>query len=292
MTAASCWILFSDLDGTILDGETYEPGPALDGLAKCKKARLPVILCSSKTRAEIELYHKTLAPHPACPFITENGGGIFFPKDYWEEPQGAELLGDFWKITLGTAHNKVLPALKDVARAIGININNFSDMLPKDVAHMTGLSVEQAKLAMEREFDEPFWIEKKDHGCLDLIEKEIQQRGMRFTRGGRCLHIHGASDKGLSAQYVRQRYEQACGKVCAAAVGDAANDLPLFQAVDKAFLVKKPDGSHDSKIPKINSIQFLSGEGPSGFLQTVEFLLQHHISEQGSWRRMFPPKSK
>ncbi len=266
-----------------MDRETYEPGPSLVGLTECEKARVPVILSSSKTRAEIEFYHTTLAPHPACPFITENGGGVFFPKAYWAEPPGAETGGAFWKITLGTAHNKVFQVLKDVVRTTGVNIRCFSDMSSKDVALMTGLSVEQAKSAKERDFDEPFWLEEKDYGCIDLLEKEIQQRGMRLTRGGRCLHIHGTSDKGTSAQYVRKHYELAYGNVCTAAVGDAANDLPMFQAVDKAFLVKHPDGSHDSGMPGNENILFLSGEGPAGFFQAVEFLLRHHISEQGPW---------
>jgi len=281
---ANCrWILFSDLDGTLLDRETYEPGPSLDGLNKCESARVPVILTSSKTRAELESYHALLAPHPSCPFITENGGGVFFPIDYWDSLQGAESAKHFWRITLGSAHDRVMQVLKDMARAVGVDIQNFSDMSPEEVAGMTGLSVEEAKLAVQREFDEPFWLAEKDYNRLDLVEKEIQQRGMQFSRGGRCLHIHGASDKGTSAYLVRQQYEQAYGRVFTAAVGDAANDFPLFLAVDKAFLVKRPDGRHDSFFQNKENIHLLPGEGPSGFFQAVEYLLHHHVKEQDDW---------
>ena len=103
---------------------------------------------------------------------------------------------------------------------------------------------------------------------------------MRLSRGGRCFHVHGASDKGRAAQYVRQRYEEAVGGVWAAAVGDAANDLPMFRVVERAYLVKRDDDSHDPDIPRGGNIRFLPGIGPFGFSQAVDDLLLY--SREGS----------
>jgi mannosyl-3-phosphoglycerate phosphatase len=80
------WILFADLDGTLLDEETCEPGPSLEALERCRSQGIPVVLCSSKTGAEIRRYHERHSTHPGSPFIAENGGGVFFPADRWDRP--------------------------------------------------------------------------------------------------------------------------------------------------------------------------------------------------------------
>ena len=65
------YIIFSDLDGTLLDHKTYTFDPALEALSIIKSRQIPLILSSSKTRAEIERIqsHLTLKD----PFIFENG---------------------------------------------------------------------------------------------------------------------------------------------------------------------------------------------------------------------------
>ena len=270
------WILFADLDGTVLDTETYEPGPALEALEKCRKAGIPVIFSSSKTGAEIELYHQRYAPLPGSPFVAENGGGAFFPLDHWERPPGGEQKGRFWKVPLGARHEEVLKVLTAAARRMGMGIQTFSGMTPEEISLRTRLCLEEARLAGQRDFDEPFWIEAcEGEKTLHAFQEAIETEGMRLTRGGRCYHVHGASDKGKAAQYVRQRYEHAMGDVCAAAVGDAANDLPMFRAVDRAYLVQRADESYDPGIPKERNIRFVPGVGPSGFCHTVDDLLRH-----------------
>ena len=278
------WILFADLDGTVLDKESYEPGPSLKALGRCGEAGIHVIFSSSKTGAEIERYHASYAPHPASPFIAENGGGVFFPSDHWAEPPGGEEKGRFWKVTLGASHQAVFRVLTEAAGRVGVQISTFTGMAPEEIARRTGLSLEEAKLAAQRDFDEPFWIEEHVRTNLKALQEAIAAEGMRLTRGGRCFHVHGASDKGKAAEYVRQRYEQEMGSVYASAVGDAANDLSMFRAVDRAYLVKGADGSHDPEIPRAKNIRFMAGVGPVGFSQAVDDLIDHTEPERSSFR--------
>jgi mannosyl-3-phosphoglycerate phosphatase len=70
-------ILFSDLDGTLLDHDDYRwqaAGPALDRL---KAARIPLVLNSSKTMAEIRALRDELGN--TDPFIVENGAESVAP---------------------------------------------------------------------------------------------------------------------------------------------------------------------------------------------------------------------
>ena len=63
------YIIFSDLDGTLLDHKTYTFDPALEALSIIKSRQIPLILSSSKTRAEIERIQSHLALKD--PFIFE-----------------------------------------------------------------------------------------------------------------------------------------------------------------------------------------------------------------------------
>jgi mannosyl-3-phosphoglycerate phosphatase len=167
---------------------------------------------------------------------------------------------------------------------VGLQIQTFTGMTSEEIARRTGLLLEEARLAVQRDSDEPFWIEEHDQMTLKALQKAIEAEGMSLTRGGRCFHVHGDSDKGKAAAYVRQRYEQEIGNVYAAAVGDAANDLPMFRAADRAYLVKRADESHDPEIPREKNIRFMAGVGPAGFSQAVDDLLDRTEQERSSSR--------
>jgi len=53
-------LVFSDLDGTLLDSHSYDWQPAAPWLSRLREANVPVILCSSKTSAEMLYLQKTL----------------------------------------------------------------------------------------------------------------------------------------------------------------------------------------------------------------------------------------
>ncbi|HLB03155.1 MAG TPA: HAD hydrolase family protein, partial [Nitrospiria bacterium] len=79
---SSSIVIFTDLDGTLLDAATYSWKAAQPALELIKQRAIPLILCSSKNRAEIAAVRRQLDDHD--PFISENGGGIFIPDDYFE----------------------------------------------------------------------------------------------------------------------------------------------------------------------------------------------------------------
>ncbi|MCG7852909.1 MAG: HAD hydrolase family protein, partial [Methanosarcinaceae archaeon] len=49
------YVVFTDLDGTLIDHDTYSYKAARPALAALKKQGIPLIFCTSKTRAEIEV---------------------------------------------------------------------------------------------------------------------------------------------------------------------------------------------------------------------------------------------
>ena len=84
-------LVVTDLDGTLLDHETYSYAEAAPALAELRRRGIPLVLASSKTRAEMELLHAELGL--SDPFICENGAAICTPTAGGVEVEALANLG-------------------------------------------------------------------------------------------------------------------------------------------------------------------------------------------------------
>lgn len=262
-------VLFTDLDGTLLSRDTYDADPAQEALGICRDAGIPVVFVSSKTRAEMEAVRKRLANRD--PFISENGGGIYLPREGWEEPPGFEESGDFWVCALGAPHAAVVRILHAAAGECGLRVEGFSSMSHARISELTGLPVEEAVLAGQREFDEPFLIRDPREPALSCLHDAIRKAGLNLTRGGRFFHIMGKCDKGEAVRRVMDLYRERHPGVRFAAAGDAENDLPMLRQVDHPFLVRRPDGGFN-QAAVFDRVTVTQGIGPEGFCEAVQTL--------------------
>ncbi|MBW1936405.1 MAG: hypothetical protein JRI84_12770, partial [Deltaproteobacteria bacterium] len=105
-------------------------------LALCKRLGVPVILASSKTRAEMEVLRHQIGL--STPFIPENGGAIYFPKPgIAPPPEGALDLEDTWKLSLGTPYWRLVESLKEIREELGLQIRGFSNMSLDEISRLT-----------------------------------------------------------------------------------------------------------------------------------------------------------
>ncbi|HHJ53507.1 MAG TPA: HAD-IIB family hydrolase, partial [Caldithrix abyssi] len=65
------WVVFTDLDGTLLDAQTYSYLPALEAIQLLKEKHIPLIFCTSKTFSEARALQQQMGI--SDPFIVENG---------------------------------------------------------------------------------------------------------------------------------------------------------------------------------------------------------------------------
>ncbi len=194
-------VVFSDLDGTLLDASSYSFEEALPGLRIIREREVPLVICSSKTRREIEHYRMLL--NNDGPFITENGGGIFIPAGYFGSgPEDAgwtsERVGTYEAIRLGTRYDILREALREL-RTEGFDVTGFGDMSAEEVAQVTGLLHEQAEMAKERDFDEPFIFAGSEERVSEL-EEAIKKRDFHSRRGNSCTFL-GAATKAKRSGY-------------------------------------------------------------------------------------------
>jgi len=262
------FVFFSDLDGTLLDHDTYAWGAARPALERLRQRRIPLVLCTSKTRSEVEpLRFQMQNSHP---FVTENGGAVFIPVRYFPfATEGAERSSDYEVIPIGTPYASLVAALERASRASGVAVRSFSKMSDEEVAAATGLLAEQARLARQREFDEPFEI--VDAGQAGALLTAIEQEGMRWTTGGRFYHIHGRNDKGAAVRLLASLYRRALGEITTVGAGDAANDAGFLNEVDVPILIHSPRLDRLRALVPQGRVTRLSG--PAGWNETVLALL-------------------
>lgn len=272
-------IIFTDLDGTLLDSFTYSFEKALPALELLKQKKIPLILCSSKTRKEIDHYRKKLDNNH--PFISENGGGIFIPKNYFKFKVRSSKFKvneekDYFIITLGAAYSELRKAIKSLQEE-GFNVRGFGDMTTEEVAEISGLSDDLAEMARERDFDEPFIFNSDKKGLNSLFDS-IKSKGFNITQG-RFFHILGNSNKGKAAAILIELYKKKLGGAATIAIGDSPNDIPMLEKVNYPVIVQKPDGKYDPRIDIPNLIK-ADGIGPEGWnkavLKMLSFCTDYH----------------
>lgn len=261
-------IIFSDLDGTLLDYATYSYEKALPALAVVKEKEIPLVICSSKTRTEIEHYREKLAN--SHPFISENGGGIFIPRKYFDFPLPAaaypiEEDADYNVIRLGARYSDLRNAVKELQME-GFAITGFGDMTAEELADVANMNIDEARMAKERDFDEPFSYKGPGHE-LPRLFRSINQKGFTSTQG-RFFHILGSSNKGIAVSILTDLYKMKYGKIKTIALGDSPNDIPMLERVDFPVLVQKQDGNYDSQIDMSKLIR-ADGIGPAGWNKAI-----------------------
>jgi len=239
-------IVFTDLDGSLLDHHSYSHAGAAPVLARIREEGIPLIIVTSKTRAEVVEIQREFGN--ADPFIVENGGAAYFPRSgpYRFLAAGEEAAG-YRRIGFGRSYGEIrdfLAAFKSEEKKREI-IKGFGDMELEDIMALTGLDAVRAGAAKRPEFSEPFLIAGETDAaaaCLRELAAEARRRGFEITRGGRFHHLLGAGqDKGRAvAATVKTLRGLAGGKITTVGVGDSDNDLTMLAAVDIPVLIPHP----------------------------------------------------
>ena len=250
-------IIFTDLDGTLLDHDTYSYAPALPALNQIQELGIPLVFCSSKTSAELEALREELKLED--PFISENGGGIHFPA----EDRVVEL---------GLSHQELSRHLFEISGILEVKFLSMEDMEVDKLASFTGLSRDEALLAQKRCYDLAFIA--PDSLELDLLGHEVERRGLKLTRGARFLHLTGDNDKGRAIrELVRIQGSKHHEEVETIGLGDSENDLPMLKEVDIPVIIPNPGSRAPVQVDAPRLI-VASSPGPVGWNEVVLELLR------------------
>jgi mannosyl-3-phosphoglycerate phosphatase len=261
-------VIFTDLDGTLMDHDTYEFQDAQLTLEELRRQSIPVIICSSKTRAEIEACRRRMGLK--SPFIVENGAAIFIPRDALNlKGEGFVTKEGYHVLELGVPYGVLRNTWQAIKHREKLRMRGFSEMTIKEISVRTGLPIEEARLAAMREYSEPF-VFSDTADRFQRLGHLLQERGLHITKGGRFYHLLGANDKGKAVQILKRLYAQTYPdtKLWAVGLGDSANDVPMLKQVDMPIVIRKKSGQWEP-IQGIGPVVQSAKPGPKGWAEEV-----------------------
>jgi mannosyl-3-phosphoglycerate phosphatase len=265
------YIIFSDLDGTLLDHHTYSFKSALSALSQVKDEGIPLILVSSKTRQELIYYQKKLGL-TGLPFVVENGSAIFTPIGFFNNLRKCEIIDEFDLCALGKTYDEIETVLEKISEKYHYIIQGFHNATQSEIKKLTGLSDDQLQMAISREFSIPLFF---DDRADKILNKEMDNYGLKLLYGGRFMHLLSTIDKGEAMKIIMEGYRKREGRddIHSVAIGDSLNDFAMLAAADHAILVKKPDGSYERR-QTLENVIYSPGIGPEGWNQSIIQLIE------------------
>lgn len=294
-------VVFTDIDGTLVDINTAEYGKETDKLIRLIKERnIPLILTSAKTRLEQNKIKEDLGL--SDPFIVENGGAIVIPKGYFpdyalrdikyplretqETKNEARDVNHEIVVELGKPADYIRAKLSDIRKKYGINFRGVADISVEKLSNLALISRDQAKRMAQRNYGETILqIQSED---IARFIKYVQEDGMKVIHGGRFFDVTVGTDKGIAVGILKKLFKDKFhNNVTFFGIGDSTNDIPMLNLMDIPILVQRQDSSWvdygeikmknavDSSRSSISSNKLIKveGIGPNGWENAIHKII-------------------
>ncbi|MCH6257292.1 HAD-IIB family hydrolase [Puniceicoccaceae bacterium K14] len=272
-------IVFTDLDGTLIDFETYSTEVSKPTVKRLMEARVPLVFCSSKTFDEQRALQEKYGLEMPC--IVENGSAIIAPSSFWAAaPEGATEHDGWTWLTLGLKASEVRRRVRRVESEVGESLYGFSSMGTEDVARVTNLDLISARRAQSRDFSETL-AAKKSPEFWDQIAPVFAKHGLKCLCGGR-FHtvIKDDCNKGRAVNEFTKAYESlSIENLVTVGLGDSPNDYDMLAAVDYPYQVKKPDNTWETI--EVADLIHIDGIGPVGWNLAISQIIDELVKEAG-----------
>lgn len=247
-----------------MEHETYSIEPAREALEELIARRIPLILNSSKTAAEMATIQEQLDLR--CPFICENGAALH---------RGADEIIEF-----GTRRETWLDEIHEMRAQHSYSFLGFSDWSPEDISAITGLTTAQADQAKTRLYSEPI-LWRDSETALQRFLSQLKEMDLQLLQGGRFQSIQGRYDKSdaMRSVVVNQLEKILEQPLITIALGDSPNDAAMLNAADVAVIIKSAKSSliHCSEPQKLIHTKI---PGPAGWNEAILEILALYDSDQ------------
>ncbi|AMO71779.1 HAD-IIB family hydrolase [Sphingorhabdus sp. M41] len=256
-------LIFTDLDGTLLDHNSYSAAPA-DRLIKqiCDQSLGHVIPITSKTHAELRLLNQVI-PIDESIGVTENGSVIHMSD---ESPIRRDA--EQSRQMMGIEYGEILDRIRGLPPALRVHINGFVDMSADQVSEFTRLPIDNARLAKQREATEPFLWSGTDQE-MEELKAIMSDYGIQIQRGGRFYHFTGHATKEQAMAWTKGAFSDRNPDIeyITIALGDGPNDLAMIEAADFGVIMPNPDGVTIESIQP--NVRMAAAVGPQGWVLAV-----------------------
>ncbi len=242
------WVV-SDVDGTLMD-HSYDLTPAKETINLLQELSIPIILCTSKTAAEVKVIRKEL--NLTDPYIVENGGAIY----------GESLTKVNGEIILGEKYEILEKILSNISNEINYELQPLNNISNLEATKLTGLKGHSLELMRDRHWSMPFLNppetkEQEINACCKKFNVEI-------FRGNRMSHMLSInSNKGKAIDALKSYSNNPNIKIIG--LGDSPNDLPLLLKSDYKIVIPSPSGPNLNLLDKLSDCKFTLASEPNGY---------------------------
>ncbi len=257
-----------------MDGAIVQPGAASydeaeEALSELERRNIPLVLLTPRTRAEIEPVRRKIGH--IHPFITESGGGIFFPDGYFNvRIPDAVRNGRYLCISQGRPYAEVCEELDDLAEKCHVGVAGFHHMSAREIAENAGMRPRDAEMARNREYDEPFFFTSADEPAIANFVKSAEESGFRVQRGQPFWHFSAGCDPARAVRTVTKLFRDATRtKLRAVGIGAGLDDAPWLRAMDQAILLPTPGAALDPASGGAQGISLGHAPGPAGWNEAI-----------------------
>ena len=249
MIENSCLWIVSDVDGTLMD-HSYDLTPAKETIKYLQKLSIPVILCTSKTAAEVKVIREDL--NLSDPYIVENGAAIY----------GESLKKVNGKIILGQKYEILEEILNFISKEIDYKLTPLNNLTDEEATKLTGLKGNSLNLMRDRHWSMPFlnppyYLEEKINICCKKFKVDI----FKGNRMSHLLSTNSNKGKAINAlkEYSNLQNIQIIG------LGDSPNDLPLLLNSDIKIVIPGIDGPNLNLLDQLKNLDFILASEPNGY---------------------------
>ena len=245
---SSLWVV-SDVDGTLMD-HSYDFTPAKETIKLLQELSIPVILCTSKTAAEVKVIRKQL--NLTDPYIVENGAAIY--GESLKKVNGEIILGEKYEIL-----ENILSNISNEIKHDLVPLNKISD---QEATELTGLEGHSLELMRDRHWSMPFLNppENKEEE-INICCKKFNVEIFRGNRMSHMLSIN--SNKGKAINVLKKYSNNPNIKIIG--LGDSPNDLPLLLNSDYKIVIPSISGPNMKLLENLNDYKFTLASDPNGY---------------------------
>ena len=277
-------VIYTDLDGTLLDHHTYAFDEALETIKALRDRGIPIIPCTSKTRAETMRLMQAMGIDG--PMIVENGAAIWVPQDWGlERPAGSASDADAWCHSFGPSRSMIRRQLAILSIEWGNRYQSLCDLSDKQVAAVTGLDLDGAARAKQREHCETLiWLGTP--ADRKTFAEQVETLDMRCLQGGRFVHVLTSGGKAEAVSWLHHkicRERPGFDGAISLSAGDAENDVEMLEVTDLALLVRSPVNEPPT-VRRQGGLVISDTEGPAGWAEGIEALIERVEEEEDRGR--------
>lgn len=267
-------VIYTDLDGTLLDHHSYSADVARSTLKKLRERGIPVIPCTSKTLAETKYIAAELGLDG--PLIIENGAAVWMPK-HWalSLTDASELDESGWLHRFGPPRGMIRRQLAILSIEWGNRYQSLCDLSDRQVMSITGLDADSASRARDRHHCETLvWLGTPADRLA--FAEQVEALDMRCVQGGRFVHVLASGGKAEAVSWLHRKIRMelpAFSNAVSVSAGDAENDVEMLEVTDLALLVRSPV-FEPPKPKRAGGIVISDLFGPAGWAEGIEILIE------------------